>query len=142
MEVSSCRARFLWMFSFFFFKQKTAYEMGLHRLQVRRQDSRETAVVPPSVHLAERRRRLRHRQGVCGDRVTRRDQTAEARGYDDFDVRSALRPRLVRNAHVHVALEATVRRKESTGAHRSLPALVDDFLQQSSELRAERCGQR
>jgi len=73
--------------------------------------------------------------------VARRDQAAECRHDDDFDVRSALRPRFIGNAHVHVALEATIRRKQLTGADRSLRALLEDFLPRCFELRSDSAGQ-
>src|SRR6266704_2767945 len=87
-----------------------------------------------------RERRSTTRRGCIDSRYDARIPGSRAAA--PFDVRSAFRPRLIGNAHVHVALEATVCRKESTGTHRSLRALVEDLLPQSTELRSDRCGQR
>src|SRR2546428_1754493 len=112
----------------------------MNRVQIEGQDLGETAAVPPTIHLAERWRRLGHRQGVCWDGVARGHQSPESGGDDDFDVRGALRPSFLGDAHVHVTLEATVRRKESTGTHGPCRALVKDFLPVPFELRSDRGG--
>src|SRR5207249_3183053 len=103
-------------------------ESGMNGVEKGGKDLRETAVVPPAIQLAEQRRRLGHRQGVRGDRVARGHQSPESRGDDDFDVRGAVGPRFLGDAHVHVTLEATIRGKESTGTHGTFRALVEDFL--------------